>query len=181
MDVVEQRCVQGGGRGRGRREARAWAACCCECGAAAWQLDAGLELRRCGGERCGRQGQQRAVVGQRVCECCGARAGQLWLQRRCARGARGCERWGPEERDGVRGVSMVVVEQRCVQGGGRGRGRREARAWAACCCECRVSIRIEQCGFEFQLAHNFKIEFLFGSFFRAYHIAFAWRIILFFL
>ena len=142
MAVVEQRCLQGGRRRRGRRQARpgagagAGAACCCECGAAVRQPDAGLELRRCGRERCGRS-EQRAVVGLRVCDGCGARAGQPRLQRGCARGPRVCERGRHDGRDGVRGVSMAVVEQRCLQGGRRRRGRRQARpgAGAACCCE----------------------------------------------
>jgi hypothetical protein len=91
------------------------------------QPDAGLELRRCGGERCGGR-EQRAVVGLRVCDCCGARAGQPGLQRGCARGPRVCERGRHDGRDGVRGVSMVVVEQRCLQGGRGRRGRGQARA-----------------------------------------------------
>ena len=146
MDVVEQRCLQGGRRRRGRGEGRAGAACCCECGAAERQPDAGLELRRCGGERCGRS-EQRAVVGQRVGECCGARAGQPGLQRGCARGPRVCERGRHDGRDGVRGVSMVVVEQRCLQGGRGRRGRGQARAGAgagagaAHRCECGVAER----------------------------------------
>jgi hypothetical protein len=129
-------CKVGGGVGGGARRgpaqhrAGAGAARRCECGAAVRQPDAGLELRRCGGERCGGR-EQRAVVGLRVCDCCGARAGQPGLQRGCARGPRVCERGRHDGRDGVRGVSMVVVEQRCLQGGRGRRGRGQARASAA--------------------------------------------------
>jgi hypothetical protein len=140
MVVVEQRCLQGGRGRRGRGQARAGAGAGsgagalagrrCECGAAVRQPDAGLELRRCGGERCGGR-EQRAVVGLRVCDCCGARAGQPGLQRGCARGPRVCERGRHDGRDGVRGVSMVVVEQRCLQGGRGRRGRGQARAGAS--------------------------------------------------
>ena len=81
-----------------------------QCREPARQLDAGLELRRCGCERCGQQ-QQRAVVGIDVGHGCREQLGQLGLQRQGAGGARGGVVDGHEGRDGVRGVD-VEVEQR---------------------------------------------------------------------
>ena len=70
------------------KDACSGAACCCDVWAAARQPDGGVVLRRGCCELCGR-GEQRAVVGIDVCDCCGLELRERGVQRAGARGARG--------------------------------------------------------------------------------------------
>ena len=77
---------------RGSRRGRALAAgtgaaWCCDVWGAARQPDAGVVLRRGGCEQRGR-GEQRAVVGMHVCDCCGVELRERGVQRAGARGTR---------------------------------------------------------------------------------------------
>ena len=72
--------VQERERSWGRGATGSGAACCCECGGARGQPDAGLELRRCCCELCGRC-DERCEQRRRVCDCCWCwswRSGVLW-------------------------------------------------------------------------------------------------------
>ena len=93
-----------------------------------WQLDAGLEQCCFGRERCGLS-EQRAVVGRRDCDGCGAGAGQPQLQQGCARGPQVCVQGRHDGRDGMRRVSMVASSSCavCKVGGDDGGGDRRGQ------------------------------------------------------
>ena len=69
----------------------------------------------------------------------GLELGSRGFSGRQARMGRGSGSEGDDWRNGLRGVRVGVVEQRCLQGGRGRQRRREARGGAACCCECEAA------------------------------------------
>ena len=127
--------VQERERSWGRGATGSGAACCCECGGARGQPDAGLELRRCCCELCGRC-DERCEQRRRVCDCCWCwswRSGVLWS---CSSWAVWSERRGHERGQCLRRVCVAVRQCDGVQERERSWGGGATGSGAACCCEC---------------------------------------------